>query len=173
MSSRPNHQASLFSTTLKQIPLTLLLMIAVVLQTPSSAQVLYGSITGNVTDPNGAAVAGAQVEARNVNTGTTQSATSDSSGIYRFVTVLPGTYTITITAAGFARQENQNILAIVNTVRRVDVALTLAKVRFLLGFAVKPVGDSLMVPCRTRDCFVYHRQLRNVVCGFAASCFCA
>jgi len=103
-------------------------MIAVLLQTPTSAQVLYGSLTGNVSDPNNASVAGAKVEARNVNTGTVQEATTDSNGIYRFVTVLPGTYTITITAAGFAKQENQNILVIVNTVRRLDVALTIGRV---------------------------------------------
>jgi len=128
MSSQAECEASLFSTRLKQISLALLLMIAVVFQTPSYAQVLYGSLTGNVTDPNAAAVAGAKVEARNINTGTVQEATTDGNGIYRFVTVLPGTYTITITAAGFAKQENQNILVIVNTVRRVDVSLTLAKV---------------------------------------------
>src|SRR5262252_3402926 len=106
MSSQNHGPARLFSTTFKQILPTLLLMIAVLLQTPTSAQVLYGSLTGNVSDPNNASVAGAKVEARNVNTGTVQEATTDSNGIYRFVTVLPGTYTITITAAGFAKQEN-------------------------------------------------------------------
>ena len=128
MSKQANCQASRFSSHLKQLLPILLLLIVGMFEIPSSAQVLYGSLTGNVTDPNGAAVAGAQVEGRNVNTGTAQQATTDSNGIYRFVTLLPGTYTITITAPGFAKQENQNILVIVNTVRRVDVSLTLAKV---------------------------------------------
>ena len=105
MSSQSECQAPSFSTTLKQNILTLLLMIVVLLQTPSSAQVLYGSLTGNVTDQNGAAVAGAKVEARNVNTGTVQEVTTDSTGIYRFVNLLPGTSTVTITASGFARHE--------------------------------------------------------------------
>jgi len=121
-------QPCAYSTRLKQYSLTLFLFLFVAFQIAGHAQVLYGSLTGNVTDPNGATVAGAKIEARNVNTGTVQETVTDSNGIYRFVTVLPGTYTITITAPGFARQENQNILVIVNTVRRVDVSLTLAKV---------------------------------------------
>ena len=95
---------------------------------PIQAQVLYGTLTGNVTDPNGAVVAGAQVEARNVNTGTVQQATTDSSGIYRFSAILPGTYSVTISAGGFAKQVNESVSVSVNTVRRLDVALTLAKV---------------------------------------------
>jgi len=128
MSNHAQRQARLFSMSIKQYTFALLVFFLGTLQLASHAQVLYGSLTGNITDPNGAAVAGAKVEARNVNTGTAQEATADSNGIYRFVTVLPGTYTITITAPGFAKQENQNVLVIVNTVRRVDVSFTLAKV---------------------------------------------
>src|SRR4030088_562618 len=91
--------ASSISTCLKLLSFSLLLL--VILEIPSVAQVLYGSLTGNVTDPSGAVLAGAKGEARNVNTGTVQVATTDGNGIYRFLTVLPGTYTITPTAAGF------------------------------------------------------------------------
>ena len=114
--------ASSISTCLKLFSLSLLLLLLAMLQIPSVAQVLYGSLTGNVTDPSGAVLAGAKVEARNVNTGTVQEATTDGNGIYRFLTVLPGTYTITITAAGFDNQENQNVLVAANAVRRVDIA---------------------------------------------------
>ena len=48
------------------------------------AQVLYGSLTGNVTDASGAALPGAQVTARSVQTGDRSTQTSDSAGIYRF-----------------------------------------------------------------------------------------
>lgn len=128
MSSQSECQARIFSTTLKQSTLTLLLMIGVLLHTPASAQVLYGSLTGNVTDPNGAAVAGAKIEARNISAGIVQEATSDNNGIYRMVALLPGTYTIAIAAPGFARLEFQNIPIVVNTLRRVDARLTVAKV---------------------------------------------
>jgi Carboxypeptidase regulatory-like domain len=72
-------------------------------------QVLYGSLTGTVTDASGAVVSGAGVTALEVRTGATQNATTDSSGIYRFATLLPGTYTVTITAPGFSRQETPDV----------------------------------------------------------------
>lgn len=92
------------------------------------AQVLYGSLTGNVTDPSGAAVASAEIEALNVNTGVTYKATSDSNGIYRFVALLPGAYKITFTGLGFAKTVHENVPVSVNTVQRVDAQLTVAKI---------------------------------------------
>ena len=102
MSNQAKYQSFLDSTTLKQMLITLLLMIVVLFQTRSSAQVLYGSLTGNVTDPNGAAVVGAKVEARGVVTGVAKETTTDAYGIYRFVDVLPGSYSVTVSAPGFA-----------------------------------------------------------------------
>jgi hypothetical protein len=92
------------------------------------AQVLYGSLTGNVTDASGAAVANAVVEALNVDTGLAQKATTDSSGIYHFSAIQSGSYKISISAAGFAKQIRETVAIPVNVVRRVDVALTVAKV---------------------------------------------
>ena len=46
------------------------------------AQVLYGSLTGNVVDQTGAVVKGAKVEALNSSTGTTKSAVTDDRGVY-------------------------------------------------------------------------------------------
>jgi hypothetical protein len=48
----------------------------------ASAQVLYGSIVGTVTDPTGALVAKAAVTATNTSTGLTRQATSDEVGYY-------------------------------------------------------------------------------------------
>ncbi len=72
-------------------------------------QVLYGSLTGTVEDSSGAAVTGAKVVVLNVNTGVAQSATTDASGIYRFTTLLPGAYKITISAPNFASQVTDNV----------------------------------------------------------------
>ena len=48
----------------------------------ASAQVLYGSLVGTVTDPNGAVVPGASVLATNQDTGVSKTATTDSAGGY-------------------------------------------------------------------------------------------
>lgn len=68
---------------------------------PALGQVLKGSISGTVVDPQGAVVAGAQVQAKNVETGVASTTTSDSSGLYRLNLLPPGTYNVDVSAKGF------------------------------------------------------------------------
>jgi hypothetical protein len=49
------------------------------------AQVLYGTLVGNVTDQNGAAVVGATIVATNTGKGISKTVSTDSSGIYRII----------------------------------------------------------------------------------------
>src|SRR5215813_7288058 len=100
---------------------TLLLL---VVATTVQAQVLYGSLTGDVTDPSGAVVSGAKVEALNTQTGVAQAATTDANGVYRFQNLQPGTYKVTISASGFATAVQDNIAVTVNTIKRADTQLT-------------------------------------------------
>ncbi|MGA2264662.1 MAG: carboxypeptidase-like regulatory domain-containing protein, partial [Acidobacteriota bacterium] len=92
------------------------------------AQVLYGSLTGTVTDPSKATVPGAGVEALNVGTGAANHATTDQSGIYLFTGLLPGTYKVTISAPGFSTVVTENVAINANALRRVDVQLQVAKI---------------------------------------------
>ena len=63
------------------------------------------SIQGVVQDSSGAAVAKATVQALNTATGVVAMATSDVSGNYRFVSLAPGNYKITVQATGFSKAE--------------------------------------------------------------------
>jgi hypothetical protein len=90
------------------------------------AQVLYGALTGNVTDQSGAALPNATVQARNTGTGVTQTATTDSSGDYRFNALQPGTYKVSISASGFATKVFEQVEVGANIVRRVDAQLQVA-----------------------------------------------
>src|SRR6266702_4825087 len=94
--------------------------------TSSFAQVLYGSLTGTVTDPTGAVIVGAQVIALEVQTAVSGTATTDSNGNYRFPTLLPGTYKVTITAKGFSTQETPGVQIRGNEIARVPAALKTA-----------------------------------------------
>ncbi len=68
-----------------------------------------GTIYGNVTDPNGAAVMGAAVTATNVERRLTRTTTTDADGLYN-LTVLPvGSYRVTVDAAGFKPYERPEI----------------------------------------------------------------
>lgn len=106
----------------------------------SYAQVLYASLTGRVTDPSGAPVPNAKVEALNTGTGIAQQATTDKNGMYLFTHLQSGTYRVTISASSFATLTEQNIRLTTNTVQRVDAQLQLAKVRQAVTVTAPPVS---------------------------------
>lgn len=91
------------------------------------AQILYGSLTGNVTDPSGAPIPGAKVEAIDVGTNVAKQAVTNARGVYLISDLQPGTYQVTISAAGFATAVQGKVPLAANTERRVDVQLKLAQ----------------------------------------------
>ncbi len=60
------------------------------------------TVTGQVTDQQGAAIAGAQVRIIDTATNAAQTSTTNSDGRYVFVNVNPGTYTVSFGKTGFA-----------------------------------------------------------------------
>ncbi len=79
------------------------------------AQTSTTSLQGTVTDPSGAAVAAATVDLLNVDSKAQRDATTDGQGEYRFQFLPPGTYTLTVSAAGFARFERTGLQLLINT----------------------------------------------------------
>lgn len=67
----------------------------------SYGQAISGELTGSVTDPSGAAVVGATVEASNAATGSKVSTTTKAQGSYRFAELPVGSYTLTVRMSGF------------------------------------------------------------------------
>ncbi|PYX95143.1 MAG: hypothetical protein DMG63_19535, partial [Acidobacteria bacterium] len=90
-------------------------------------QVLYGTLTGNVTDPSGAVVPNAKVEAVNTQTGLARTTTTDANGVYRFSDLQQGNYKVSITSTGFATVALQNVGVTVNNIKRADAQLNLAQ----------------------------------------------
>src|SRR5580704_2638713 len=60
-----------------------------------------GALAGRVTDQSGALVPGVSVLLRNLATGAQQSVHSNSTGLFRFPVLAPGTYSITASLNGF------------------------------------------------------------------------
>ncbi|HWQ35932.1 MAG TPA: TonB-dependent receptor [Blastocatellia bacterium] len=89
----------------------------------ASAQVLYGSIVGNVTDPQGAALPGVSVTITNTGTGLKLDAVTDETGSYVFRNLLPGTYDLTLSAKGFKEMRQAGVIVTAGNPKRVDVAL--------------------------------------------------
>jgi hypothetical protein len=97
------------NTKLRYIALFFAITLALTLCIPSFGQVVKGSISGSVTDPQGAVVSGAQVKAKNVQTGTVSTTTTDNAGVYRLNLLPVGTYTVEITAQGFKTTTQSNV----------------------------------------------------------------
>jgi len=81
----------------------LLVVQAGALQTVLAQQTInYASASGRVTDPTDAVVPGAEVTARHVETNLSSMTTTDLNGRFRFPYLRPGSYEMTVLAAGFA-----------------------------------------------------------------------
>src|ERR1700678_1928934 len=94
----------------------------------ASAQVLYGSLTGNVTDVAGSAVPNAKVDAVNISNGAGKQATTDGRGVFLIQDLQAGVYKVTISAPSFSILVESGVQIAENTDRRIDVQLQVANV---------------------------------------------
>jgi hypothetical protein len=101
----------------------LLAVLALALAPAAHAQVLYGSLTGNVTDASNAAVPGADVRLVNSLTGVSAKAQTDQQGVYRFNNIQSGVYEVECAAQGFRGFRRTGIDVPANEVVRVDASL--------------------------------------------------
>ena len=95
----------------------------------TNAQVLYGSLTGNVTDQKGAAVPGAKVEVTNISTGAAKSATTDERGGYVISDLQVGVYKILISSSSFKTVLKENVRIESNKSLRFDAQLEVGEVK--------------------------------------------
>jgi hypothetical protein len=101
----------------------LFLLAAFVAPRSTFAQTFSASISGTVTDPSGAVVAGAKLQLRNTATQDVRLDSSASDGSYRFTNLLPGTYEISAAAAGFKNFVRTGMILAANTAATVDMSL--------------------------------------------------
>ena len=71
---------------------------------PASAQALYGSIVGTVSDQQGAGIPGATVTATNTGTGLKVDTVTSGDGAYAIRSLLPGTYDLGVSLQGQRKQ---------------------------------------------------------------------
>src|SRR5579863_10194344 len=95
--------------------------------TSALAQTVTGSITGVVTDPSVAVVAGAKVTAENVATGVKTTAQTNADGVYTLRFLAIGTYTVTIDAKGFAIQQIQAFPLEIDQTAKVNAKLKISE----------------------------------------------
>jgi hypothetical protein len=86
----------------------------------TSAQVLYGSLVGEVSDPSRAVLPGATVTVTNRDAGLQRDTTTDGSGTYNFRDLQAGTYDLRV-MDGFKSYLKAGLSVTLNTVARADV----------------------------------------------------
>jgi Carboxypeptidase regulatory-like domain/TonB dependent receptor len=118
-----------------------LLLVLLLLTSWSTAQVQNGQFTGTVTDPTGAAIANAKVTVINSAIDLKLFATTNSSGNFAVKELPPGTYRITVEAAGFKMYADNGVTANAGTISHVDVKLAIGKASEI----VEVTGESTLV----------------------------
>ena len=79
----------------------LIVIVTITLATVAFGQTSRGTVTGTVTDPNGAVIAGAEVTLTSDATKLSRTTTTNTEGLYRFEAVDPGPHSMKVTATGF------------------------------------------------------------------------
>ena len=97
--------------------------LAFIAASPASGQVLYGGITGTVTDSTGGTVPAATVTITHKETNLSRETVTNDSGIYTFTNVQAGAYDIKVSLSGFREFLQTNVPVSVNQISRVDVKL--------------------------------------------------
>ena len=95
----------------------------VVVASLAFGQVGNGTITGTITDPGGAVVAGATVHAKNAETGVVYSGVSTNTGNYTIPGLPVGTYAVTATVQGFKTYTHTNLAVAATQILRENIAL--------------------------------------------------
>jgi hypothetical protein len=127
MSGRPDRESMIHTYAIRITTAAIAFLSLLMVSSIAHAQVLYGNLSGVVTDPSNAAVVGAKVDATEMSKGITQETTTDASGLYRFPELLPGLWKIVVAAPGFNSAETDNIVVDPNTAVREDQKLGIAK----------------------------------------------
>jgi Carboxypeptidase regulatory-like domain/TonB dependent receptor len=92
------------------------------------AQTTYGSLSGSVTDSTGSIVTGAEVTLTNLGTSEKRTQPTGNDGLYQFVNLVPGRYSIDIEKTGFKKYSRPELVIEVNQSARIDAALELGNV---------------------------------------------
>jgi hypothetical protein len=103
------------------------LLLCLAIGAPAHGQGGFGSISGRVTDPQGAVVPGVKVEAINDATNARQESTTNSSGYYELLNLAPGSYTVEAGIASFKKLVRKGVTVEVDDRISLDLGLEIGQ----------------------------------------------
>jgi len=116
------------------------LFLVLALAASLAAQETRGRVQGDVRDPSGALIAGANVTLSNDDSGVRAAKSTSETGHYMFDMVIPGHYTITVEAAGFKAFVQKNILVEVSGDITADGTLQVGSAQDAITVEAAPVS---------------------------------
>jgi len=125
--------------------LSLLLLCLALTSTAVAQQITTGTIQGTVTDPSGAVVPAAEIQAKNLDTNLTRTLSTDSDGRFVFLLLPPGRYTLTVTKEGFATLVQENVTLTVGQVINLSLPLQVAGAQATVVVSETPTVETIRV----------------------------
>lgn len=126
----------------------LCIAILALFQLSAFGQIGTSSLSGTVVDASGAVIPNAKVELKNEATNAVRSTVTNSAGFFNFVSILPSSYTVTISASGFTTREQRGIVLYSDQSRTVpNIVLKVAGAQM----AVEVVAETVIVPVDTGE----------------------
>ncbi len=133
---------SLFGCKSLQVAALTALLVAIgagVFSLPARGDNLYASVKGRVTDSTGAVVGGVKLTATNTATGLSYSTTSNADGVFDFLQVAIGDYTVRAEQTGFKKYQASGIHLDLNQVYNMNVLLAVGAVSEEIIVEANPV----------------------------------
>src|SRR4051794_37249313 len=156
-----NHRGSPRSSRRASILLALLVVVAPSFGRVAFAQTETGQVTGTVTDPQGAVVAGANITVASKDTGAMRSATTTGEGYFTVTNLKPGNYDVKVEGAGFAARLVP-VQVTVGTKTTVDVELTVSGGGESVDVVAGDQGVQVNTETQTLQTAVSERQVKEL-----------
>jgi outer membrane receptor protein involved in Fe transport len=129
----------MFICNLRRVLVCLAALVLLALGVGAGAQTFRGTILGTVTDSSGAAIAGATVTVKNLDTGLVRTVTTSADGSYSAPELPIGSYSVTVEMGGFKSGVVSGIQVEVSSERRADVSLQAGEI----SQKIEVTGDTL------------------------------
>ena len=145
----PNPLLCSFARRAKGLSICLFVTFLFAATVAAQTQITTGTIQGTIVDANGAAVPGAEVEVKNVDTNFSRTTTSDEDGRFSALQLPPGRYTVTITKTGFATTVVEKADVTVGQALNIPVSVKVSSVQETVTITASQTVDTVKTESST------------------------
>ena len=138
-----------FAVRVKGLAICMLVPLLFAASAVGQTQITTGAIQGTVLDANGAAVPGAGIEVKNVDTNFIRTTTSDDDGRFVALQLPPGRYTVTVSKTGFATLVVEKADLTVGQALNLPLSMKVSSVSETVTITATPTVDTLKTEAST------------------------